>query len=141
MVSATVTADPAPPAVQEDAPRVYARSARAALDAAKAQRESSDGLYDLHIPPWDAWVQLRRVSFAGITQAFQTAEGDPIKATRYLLRQSFVQPAFSAKEVDEILDDPDQLEAALLLNEAVARINKLAEAMRRMQEAAFRTGH
>src|SRR5690242_16662970 len=128
--------------VEVAAERTYARSARAALDAAKAREGvSPDGLYDVQVAAWGgAWVQLRRLSFNQIAAANTAAKGDEALLTRALLRQSFVQPPFSAGEVDEILDDPDQLDAAIELNLAVAQINKMTKAAQQLAAATFRAG-
>lgn len=107
-------------------------TARALLDRAKdkAEAHSPDGLYRVQVPVWDAEVILRALTFAEVSRiqiacGAGTDAADPIKAVRLSLHASLVTPPFSPKEIDEILDDPAQMEAALILTAASERINQL----------------
>jgi hypothetical protein len=116
------------------------RSARAMLDAAKdrADRENPDRRYRVDMPMWGSYVLLKRLSIGAITRAYEAAEGDTVRALQVVLRETIVDPPFSAGEVTEILEDADQVEAATLLMQAVGKLNKMDMGAQGAALAAFR---
>jgi len=134
--------------VEPDPPRdipAVRLTARQLLDRAKdrAEADSPDGRYIVHVPVWGADVTLRALTFAELSR-IQIAAGagtegaDPIQAVRLSLHASIVDPPFSPKEIDEILDDPAQVEAGLLLTAASERINRLGQRGQAVAAASFR---
>lgn len=121
-------------------------SARALLDRAlnKADADSPDGHFTITIDDWGgAGVTLRRLSYAQVSKAFlstmrKDGTEDQDKATRLMLRDSLVDPVFSVGEINELMDDPAQLGAAMLLSMAVNEINKTGLEAVANARAAFR---
>lgn len=132
------------PALAEETPAPL--SARALLDRAldKAAADSNDGLFTVTIDDWGgATVTLRRLSYAQVSRAYTSTvrkDGtqDNDAATRLLLRDSLVDPVFTPGEINELLDDPAQLSAALLLSMAVNDLNKTGLEAVTQARAAFR---
>lgn len=118
-------------------------TARALLDRAKdaADRDNPDRRYTMPVPSWGgAVVTLRALSFAEVTRMQLAAEGDVLQQARLLVGLVIVDPPFSPKEVAELFDDPDQLDATLLLTNAAEQINKFGQRGQAVAALSFRTG-
>jgi hypothetical protein len=111
-------------------------NARWLLDTAieKADQESADGLFSVYVPVFGRKVIMKRLSFSEMGQVRRM---DADAAQRVLLRLSIVEPPFSPKEVDELLDNAKLFPAATILSNAVNKINHLTEAEQAVVDARF----
>ena len=124
----------------EEIPQPEAVNARWLLDTAieKADHESPDGLFQVYVPVFGRFVVMRRVSFAEMSRA--RALDDPNEANKLMMHLSIVDPPFSLREIDEVLTNSKLVPAAIILNNAVNKINHLTEAQQQVLDAKFRTG-
>ena len=126
--------------VEEEIPDPQPATARYLLDTAieKADQESPDGLFQVYVPTFDRMIVMRRLSFAEVTDVRQA--DTPDAGNRKAIHLSIVDPPFSRKEVDELMDNAKLLPAAIIINNAVNKINHLSEAQQNVIDAKFRAG-
>lgn len=129
-----------PPNGVEEIPQPEKVNARWLLDTAieKADQETPDGLFQVYVPVFDRFIIMRRISFADMQRARMM--DDPNDGNKLMIQLSIVDPPFSLQEVDELLNNSKLVPAAVIINNAVNKINHLTEAQQQVLDAKFRAG-
>ena len=122
----------------EEIPQPEKVNARWLLDTAieKADAESADGLFFVYLPVVGRKITMRRLNFDELTEI--RAVEDSKQGNRMMIQRYIVEPPFSMGEVEEVMTNPKLVPVAIILNNAVNRINHLTEAQQQVIDAKFR---